>query len=77
MIVLDSTSSLFDCFVLLALYDEPASLGMLSSLGRGTGMFEGLSVAKLLWARPFGVPLYVPVADMLAAISNRGSRVVE
>lgn len=35
------TSSLFDCFVLLALYEDPASLGRLSNFGRG--MLEGLS----------------------------------
>jgi len=50
---------------LLALYDDPASLGADSNLGRGTGMLDGESL-KAGWARPlFGVPLKVPVEDMV------------
>jgi len=37
------TSSLLDCFALLALNEVPASLTADSSFGRGIGMFEGLS----------------------------------
>jgi hypothetical protein len=61
------TSSLFDCFALLAVNDEPASLVVDSSFGRGIGMFDGLSEkAAWLWGRPLlGVPLKVPVVDMI------------
>ena len=55
------TSSRFDCFALLALNEVEASLGALSSFGRG--MLDGLS-EKALGGLPFGVPLYVPAADI-------------
>lgn len=59
------TSSRFDCFALLALYDAALSLALVSvALVRGRGMFEGLS-EKALCAR-LGVPLKVPVVDILA-----------
>lgn len=62
------TSSLFDCFALEALKLDPTSLGAESSFGRG--MFEGLSLLKLGGARPFGVPLKVPVCDMLISVAE-------
>ena len=46
------------------LNEDPASLVVLSNLGLGIGMLDGLSVCWA-WPLPLGVPLYVPVADML------------
>ena len=54
---------------LLALnVDEAASLAWVSNLGRGMGIFDGLS-EELVGGLPFGVPLYVPVADILEDLS--------
>ena len=66
------TSSLFDCFCLLALIvDPPASLaeplGCVSKAGRGILDAAGLLVKAGIVPRPLGVPLMVP----LEAIAGR------
>ena len=65
------TSSRFDIFALLALNEDVAlSLCAVSNFGLGIGMLDGLS-EELVWALPFGVPLYVPAADMVGGIPAR------
>ena len=62
------TSSRLLCFALLALTVEvPDSLGVAwfrCDSRAGLGMCDGES-EKGGWLLPFGVPLYVPVADIL------------
>ncbi len=60
------TSSLFDCFCLLALIvDPPASLaeplGCVSKAGRGILDAAGLLMKAGIVPRPLGVPLMVPL----------------
>ena len=60
------TSSLFDCFALLALSVECPPDSLIADSSFGLGMLDGLSLnwlLKLLWAR-LGVPLIVPVDDI-------------
>jgi len=65
------TSSLFDCFCLLALIvDPPASLaeplGCDSKAGRGIFDAAGLLVKAGTVPRPLGVPLMVPLEAIAA-----------